>query len=236
LQNIAQLQSLQHVALAYWSLQDALETAAVWQHVPQLRELSVRVTDGGDPAGILRGIETCSGLTKLELQVCPVRITDEIEDFVDSEEEEEEESYMRLPACGRLAGLTNLQDLCIASSSRLLDGDAIKLTALTGLTHLVLGGLGQGVGELAANALACSLKQLRHLDLQDCELGSMSCLAAIAHLPQLTELRLEGNPGLTRQGLMLLTGLRNLQKLGADADKFMTAYAWKRFWAAVRRQ
>jgi hypothetical protein len=64
----------------------------------------------------------------------------------------------------------------------------------------------------------------------------MSCLAAIAHLPKLTELKLEGNSGLTRQGLMQLTRLSTLRKLGADAEEFMTPFAWERFWTAVRQQ
>jgi hypothetical protein len=42
----------------------------------------------------------------------------------------------------------------------------------------------------------------------------MACLAAIAQLKQLTELQLKGNSGMTRQGLMLLTGLTKLQILG----------------------
>jgi hypothetical protein len=108
-------------------------------------------------------------------------------------------------------------------SGALVLGDALALIALTGLNRLVLEGLGDGVGDLAACALACSLRQLQHLDLQQCELGnSMACVAAIAHLTQLTELRLEANEGLLQQGLMLLTRLTDLRKIGVDVGDGIT--------------
>ncbi|KAF6254429.1 hypothetical protein COO60DRAFT_319982 [Scenedesmus sp. NREL 46B-D3] len=240
LHEMTQLQALQHVALGYNDAAAAVVAAATWQQLPQLRELTVAYTHGkpdrDQMSEILAGVEACSSLTKLKLEVRAVRF--------EQEEEEEELEYgddpemvdERVPACGALAGLTNLRDLRIVNTSQLPHGDALQPTALTGLTSLVLAGLGEGVGELAANALACCQKQLRHLDLQDCDLGSMSCLAAVAHLSQLTELKLEGNSGLARQGLLLLTRLSNLPKLGVEHDRLLTPHAWQRFWAAVHRQ
>jgi hypothetical protein len=105
---------------------------------------------------------------------------------------------------------------------------------LTDLTRLVLDELGDGVGDLAATALACNRRQLKHLDLQRCSLGSMACLAAIAQLTGLTELQLEDNDGLTRQGLLLLTGLTRLQQLGVDRNADVTDEVVDSFWAAVK--
>uniref|UniRef100_A0A383VXL9 Uncharacterized protein n=1 Tax=Tetradesmus obliquus TaxID=3088 RepID=A0A383VXL9_TETOB len=240
LQDLSQLQSLQHVALGYNHARAAQEVALSWALVPQLRELKVLTgccSEEEHMDTILQGIGACNALTKLQLQVYAVRVEQHDSDD-DSEDEGNVMRTVHMPACSMLARLTTLQDLCLHSPSSLAEGDALQLTALTNLTRPVLGGLGAGVGELAANALACSLKQLRHLDLQRCNLGSMSCLAAIAHLQQLTELRLEHNSGLTRQGLMLLTRLSNLPQLSTDeaAGESITSCAWAEFWAAVRTQ
>jgi hypothetical protein len=80
--------------------------------------------------------------------------------------------------------------LVIKSSSELVPGDALALTALTALTCLDLNGGGCGVDDVAAIALACSLTQLRSLDLGEARLSSTACLAAIGHLTQLTEFAL----------------------------------------------
>jgi hypothetical protein len=238
LQEMTQLQALQHLALGYDTANAAEEVAEVWQLLPQLHERSVRYYDDVDDMpdkrqmlALLRGIRACESLTKLELEVRAVHVEQQGEDSDDEGPEVVEEP---LQACLYLSGLTNLQDLRIWESSQLTACDALWLTILTGLTHLQLGGLSTGVGELAANAIACSLKELRYLDLQGCNLGSV-CLAAIAHPPKLTELKLEGNCGLTRQGLMQLTRLSRLQKLGSDAE-CMTPHSWQSFWAALRQQ
>jgi hypothetical protein len=64
----------------------------------------------------------------------------------------------------------------------------------------------------------------------------MACLANIRYLTRLTELRLEGNAGLTQQGLMLLTGLKQLQQLGVGRTADITDGVEESFWAAVRGQ
>ncbi|KAF6248735.1 hypothetical protein COO60DRAFT_1648566 [Scenedesmus sp. NREL 46B-D3] len=150
--------------------------------------------------------------------------------------DEEGEVPDPVAACDSLAGLTNLRDLSFSAAANLLPGDALALTALTGLTRLVLAHLEHGVGDLAACALACSLKQLRHLDLQECDLGDMVCLAAIAHLTQLTELRLGCTSGFTRQRLMLLTGLTDLQRLGFCSDEEIRVEVMDSFWAVLQQQ
>lgn len=132
-----------------------------------------------------------------------------------------------LDVCASIAGLTRLKELecCsledVANSTGLsacgvVPGDVLALTALTALTHLRLSGGGACVSDAAAAALACSLKQLRYLDLRDCELGPMACVGAIAQLRHLSCLLLDGNPGITQQGLMMLTRLPNLSCLVVD--------------------
>lgn len=136
-----------------------------------------------------------------------------------------------MAVCLKLAGLKNLQHLVIAPNS-IVPGDARALSTLTALTRLVLAGQGAAVDDTTATLLACSLKQLQHLDLGWCELGDMVCIAAIGQLTLLTELGLAGSAGLTRDGLMLLTGLSRLQKLRVEQ---VTDEHVKEFWAAVRR-
>jgi hypothetical protein len=102
-------------------------------------------------------------------------------------------------------------------------GDALALTALIGLTRLVLERCNASVGDLEATAIAYSCKQLRHLDLQRCALGSMGCLAVVAHLQHLQELRLEGSGRVTVRGLNLLTQLQDLQQLRVDLNDEVTA-------------
>jgi hypothetical protein len=135
----------------------------------------------------------------------------------------------------KLAGLQELKHLHFEDDSTLAPGDARALTALTGLTSLVLARVGPGVGDEAAAAIAGSCKQLHHLDLCDCDLVSMECLSSIRHLIQLTQLQLQGNAGLTQQHLML-TGLTCLQQLGVDRTAEITDGVVDSFWAAVRRQ
>jgi hypothetical protein len=96
---------------------------------------------------------------------------------------------------------------------------------------------GSAVDDATAAVLACSLTQLRELDLEQCELGSFSCLAAIGKLVHLTNLNIDNydcDSVLTREGLMLLTGLTRLQKLQLCPSKEVTGAVVDEFWAAVR--
>ncbi|KAF6260520.1 hypothetical protein COO60DRAFT_882322 [Scenedesmus sp. NREL 46B-D3] len=177
---------------------------------------------------ILRGVAASNNLTKL-LLAADCRSSDE------DDEGEDLDGTWNTP-CGKLAGLTNLKDLTLhGGSERLMPGDVPALTALTGLTGLRLWAVGAAVGDETATALANSCQQLRHLDLSYCHL-SIACLASVAHLTQLTGLRLLGNIGLTQQGLMLLTGLKRLQDLGVDRNTEVTSEVVESFWAVVRQQ
>lgn len=119
-----------------------------------------------------------------------------------------------------------------------MPGDALALKALTGLTKLQLNEGQDGVGTAAATAIAGNLRQLRHLELCNCEIdqSSKEFLAALAQLTQLTELQLQENHGmLTPRRLMQLTGLRRLRKLRVENTNGVTRDAWAAFWAAVRQ-
>jgi hypothetical protein len=250
LMRLTQLPALQQLSLAYtWSV-SVVATAATWPQLPQLHELVMNCEDDDFEEGlpdrqqwqnIMDSVAASTNLSKLALDVL-------IDPEVDAYEEPAggpDDSIQHVAACAKqLTSLRQLQDLRINYSLckplvhiKHMSGDALALTALTGLTRLVLAHAGACVGDLAATAIAGSCKQLRHLDLQRCRLGSsMACLANICHLSQLTELRLEGNAGLTQQGLMLLTGLKQLQQLGVDSTADITDGVINSFWAAVRGQ
>jgi hypothetical protein len=234
---LAQLPALQHISLQYTAASAAAGATATWPQLPQLRELDISGYDIDAPepsetAAILDAVARCSGLTNLWLQV--------LEEPTESSKDEQVSA-----ACGKLAGLTNLQELCIDLKSELAPGTAIALTALTGLTSLSLNNQMSAVDDATAAALARSLTQLQHLELEGCELGSMTCLAAIGKLVHLTFLSIDThvdpdvcNCGrLTREGLMQLTGLTRLQHLeviGRQNNKEITASDVGEFWATVQ--
>jgi hypothetical protein len=178
---------------------------------------------------IMAGIAVCTQLTKLEMDV---GVEPEVQDEDDDDDIEEQ---VPVAVCASLAGLPNLRDLTISVPSYMVPGDALALSALTALTRLDLSGAGGGVDDVAASALACSLKQLCYLDLGGSRL-SMACLAPIGQLSQLTALVVVGVEGLTERGLMLLTRLYSLQSLSVKQNAEVTNEVLDRFWAAVRQQ
>uniref|UniRef100_A0A383WM33 F-box domain-containing protein n=1 Tax=Tetradesmus obliquus TaxID=3088 RepID=A0A383WM33_TETOB len=227
---LAQLPALTQLELSYTWFTDATATAAAWPQLPQLRVLDLD-TEGNPPsaelAGVLASIGGCSGLTRLRLVL-------HAEDVELPEDLEPGQQYAGIAACGSLAALTGLRDLML-HSHQLAPGDTLALSKLTALTRLDLAELAQGVDDVAATALACCCRQLRHLDLRGCDLGSMACLAVIGQLPQLTELHLDGTP-ITRRGLRLLTGLSYLRQLRVTFSAGVTASVWDRFWATMPKQ
>jgi hypothetical protein len=219
---VTQLPALQQLALQYYHNSSSGATtaahAAVWQQLPKLRELTIQLKPSlQELTAILAGLAACTGLTALKLQAAAWATAGDWP--VDGDDDPN--AWISVAACRSLAALQNLRDLCITRGSVLEPGDALALTALTGLTRLVLAGGGDGVGDFAATQLpvtgiASSMRGLRHLDLQECALGDIMCLAAIAQLRQLTQLRLEGSKLLTEQQFMMLTGLSKLQELRID--------------------
>jgi hypothetical protein len=121
------------------------------------------------------------------------------QDGIDDVVDEVDVQALDVFAC--IAALTDLQDLCIGKSgftaegSPPMPGSALALTALVGLTRLVLQECGEAVGDQAAAAIASSCALLQHLNLRGCNLFKMDCEDEFEQLQQLTELCLEGNPG-----------------------------------------
>jgi hypothetical protein len=213
--------------------------------LPQLRELVIKfnycLPYERQWTAILAGVAAATSLTKLELDP---RMTDDYVEWTGIAENELPE----VAVCASLTALTRLKDLTFKCESNagdvwctnLAPGDALALTALTGLTSLDFGWAEHGVCATAATALANNLKQLQQLCLNGCmELETaegVACLAAIGRLTKLTYLDLEDNPGLTGQGLMQLTGLSRLQELYMDYLGDWMSDWWLSVWPALRRR
>jgi Leucine-rich repeat (LRR) protein len=230
---LAQLPALQQLGLQYTSCEVAATTVAAWQHLPQLSELSlVGSLQSSVPRMrlIMAGVAAATSLNKLEVYV-----------YMPMSElragyEGDSSSELGVALCSWLSGLPRLQELCLECETPLAPRDALALTSLTSLTRLALPRARGGVGDTRAAAVAASLSQLQHLDLRQCKLRSVAALAAIGQLKQLTELRLEGNSGITRQGVWQLTGLASLQQLGIDYSPKVDSAVLKRFWSLVYEQ
>jgi hypothetical protein len=109
------------------------------------------------------------------------------------------------------------------------------LAACTSLTMLALQHYKPVDGDAALAQAVPKLQQLRHLELLLCGIRSTECMAAIGQLTQLTELRLEGNREVTQQGLMQLTGLKQLQHLGVHCTRHVTKNMVGQLWAALHK-
>uniref|UniRef100_A0A383W682 Uncharacterized protein n=1 Tax=Tetradesmus obliquus TaxID=3088 RepID=A0A383W682_TETOB len=248
---LTQLPALQELGLFMMQLDwmAAVATAPAWGRLPQLRHLELQCCglQGTRPqlAAVIAGSAAATALTKLVLWL--PRMIDDLDAGEEQQAVEDVGGGQQrgpLDICASIAGLTRLKHLEItglqevATSAGLasgLPGDVLALTALTALTHLRLSDGGACVGDAAAVALACSLKALRHLDLSDCGLGAMACLGAIAHLRQLSCLHSQGNPGITPQGLMMLTRLHNSTTLVVDKNDEMSDDVLKSFWLSTAR-
>ena len=137
----------------------------------------------------------------------------------------------------RLASLTALRELSLHNAVDMLPGDVGGLSALTNLTLLELRGDEhvRVVRDPEVAMLAGSLKQLRRLDVSGNGMSSMACLASIAQqLTQLTALCINGNPGVTAQGVMALTRLTRLQQLDVDRSAEVTDELLSQFWRGVK--
>uniref|UniRef100_A0A383VAA8 F-box domain-containing protein n=1 Tax=Tetradesmus obliquus TaxID=3088 RepID=A0A383VAA8_TETOB len=175
---LAQLPALQQLCLRYTDFDAAAGAAAAWRQLPQLQNLAIsRVGDyPADLANLLSrqqwqaicsGLAGCTSLTHLHLEVAVRHEAAQQQGVAQMQNAVE-----HVELCGRLTGLTNLKGLDLRWSC-LVPGDALALTALTGLTRLGVRDVGAGVGDLAATAIASSCQQLRHLDLTNCELGGI---------------------------------------------------------------
>jgi hypothetical protein len=230
---IGTLPNLQRLKLEYVAPKVTAATAAAWPQLPQLDNLWMSFRMGipteEQMTTILAAVAAATSLTKLHLQV---GAKDDHDRFA------RPRALMHTAACASLSRLTRLKDLTICEESVLAPGDALALTALTGLTRLALQGAETGVTDKVVAALARNLTQLQHLDVRHCRLGAFDCFDEIGQLTHLTELRLTGAGVVDKHHIMRLTGLRNLQHLAVDFDPAndFAGAELEGFWAAVRKQ
>jgi hypothetical protein len=246
---LAQLPALQQPRLEVASWQNAAATAPAWGQLTQLCEFTM-YDDSDDPTGqqvaaVAAGLAAATNLTNLYLDL-PAQTSDQQQEAAAAAlNAEGGQQQVPVDVCASIAGLKRLVSLKLGFLERLrptsaelaaplVPGDVAALTALTSLTYLDLSAGGPCVGDREVVALACCLKQLRDIGLDYCELGSMACFGAIAHLPQLTELSLVEVPSPTKQGLMTLTRLSHLQCLDMDRNAEVTDAVMAEFWASLR--
>jgi hypothetical protein len=234
---LTQLPALQTLLLFYAKPECAAGNAPAWARLLQLKFLDIKSghTTRQQMAGIEAGAAAATTLERFFIRLDhPVGAADQpaagqqaaADGVADAAGEP-------LAVCASIARLTNLVRLEL-NLTPMARGDALALTALTGLSHLSISAAKQRVGDVAATALAVNMTRLRHLDLEACDLGYMACLAAVARLTRLTTLSLRHNPGLTEEGLMLLTRLSRLQELHVNGCEGVDEGVLARFWAAVR--
>uniref|UniRef100_A0A383W8V2 F-box domain-containing protein n=1 Tax=Tetradesmus obliquus TaxID=3088 RepID=A0A383W8V2_TETOB len=230
---LASLPAVQELHLNYQGSLAAAAAAPTWVLLPQLRGLDVELSQYDVETEITAAPSKQRALPIISGAAAAIQLTSlQLHSIV---------CATPLPICGSLAGLRGLKHLTL-KGLRLPPGDALALTALTGLTGLVLRYM-HGMGDITAItpeaiALTCSLNHLQHLDLNSCriDLSNPAFLASVGQLKQLTYLSLECNSGLTQQCLMQLTGLSRLQQLKIDKYASVTGLGLDAFWAAVRRQ
>lgn len=206
----------------------------VWAELTILKSLGVVCSS--DDLDILRaqweGAGQAGGITRLIMDL-------EYEGPPDGDSDDEEVSMLSM--CESFTALKQLEMLTLDVKTsagtgdivygRLVDHDALHLTALTGLRDLCLDVLG-GVDDTVVCALATTLTQLDCLLLPQAVL-STAPLPAIGSLTNLEQLELRNYKKADAQfGLQFLTGLNQLTQL----DGFDSAgrHALDGFWSSVR--
>ncbi|KAF6257928.1 hypothetical protein COO60DRAFT_1168827 [Scenedesmus sp. NREL 46B-D3] len=202
LHRVACLPRLEQVLLCYSHSSLAARAAPAWQHLPQLKGIDIEgstsaMLDRSETEEMMQYIGAATTLTSLRLA------SGVMLDYY--------------PICQHLRGLQQLRELELShAEGPSLQRDALNLTALTGLTQLVLAGA-TGVNDTCAVAIASWLRQLRHLELRSCGLVSAAALPAIGSLTQLRTLVLDGHAEaeLEDEDILLLSSLTQLQAIGA---------------------
>jgi hypothetical protein len=225
---LAQLQALTMLEVEYLEAAAAVRTAVAWRALPRLHQLCLYIEDSelltvDEFAGVLAAAAACSSITSLTLH------------STYGQGEHDVDGQRAIPVFSQLAGMTGLRELCVRSWRQMTPGEVTALSTLAGLTGLALTFQEEAqLQDFDVALLVGSLQQLRNLDLSQNRLSSMVCLASIAQLTQLTRLSLDGNPGVTAQGVMALTRLTGLQHLSVDKNAQVTDELLSKFWTAVK--
>lgn len=202
---LQQLTTLQSLDLEYGDVAQAAGDAHLWATLPRLAAL--RIIDEEAMLWSLEGaaleqqiimsrLPARTGLTRLELTL--------IRRSVDS----------RVQVCCKLSGLTRLKQLHLECASNPPPAsDCASLVSLRGLTSLTLRSLGEAVDVTAAVALACSMPQLRDLDLTKGGIHSDAPMPALAQLRHLTRLVLTGNSAVGKGCVARLLHFRRVARL-----------------------
>jgi hypothetical protein len=248
---LARLPKLKSLALHCCVVHEACHVSATWRLLPQLNEISMEFFKGAiwHPVDdveqcmqvLLADAGAAKQLTRLHVDFTAFYVP-----------------YRPIAVCAGLAQLASLRGLTLFEV-RLMPGDALALSALTGLTQLeildvhnciqwyTLSSLGlgpawdsnlrQAVCTRSGTALVRSLSQLCSLRIQGCSYhtGDKEFVAAVGQLHQLTELHLDGH-GLTRHDLMHLTGLSSLQQFRAYGSAEVNDMVINKFLAAVSNE
>jgi hypothetical protein len=177
----------------------ATKDMAMWPYWPRVKGISIidanAAATPGHNAPILKDLlryrlPMLSGLTRLELSVF----------------EEGSGSSYGLQVCAMLTELTRLQKLRldVVGQGRVQNRDCMHLTVMQSLTSLALGNMREAVGDMVAVALACSLPELRCLDLTRCSISTDTAMPAFARMRHLTKIVLTGNRGSSSNSVALL--------------------------------
>lgn len=202
---LQQLTTLQSLDLEYGDVAQAAGDAHLWATLPRLAAL--RILDKGamfsrsqaaaqEHQRIMVRLPALTGLTRLELTL--------IRRSADS----------RVQVCSKLIGLTRLKQLHLECASITPPtSDCASLVSLRGLTSLTLHDLGEAVDVTAAVALACSMPELRDLDLTKGGILYDAPMPALAQLQHLTRLVLTGNSAVERGCVARLLHFRRAARL-----------------------
>jgi hypothetical protein len=210
---LAALPALQHVALDYWSWQDAAGTSASWAQLllQQLRVFShldcmpfyrTAADQRRLLTSVMGGVSACTRLTELLLDIWPqddeVWRHDDREHLLEGGSESEQAAeQQQMQVIGQAGGARQNSSYSIVCGTlvglaslknlqvtcRLALSDVAALTSLTGLTRLAVHGV-FGEGVDCVTAVLQRLQDLQHLDVEEDVYGMDAVLnAAMAPAP-----------------------------------------------------
>lgn len=187
---LQQLSQVQRLTLRYTSAAAAHTDCTSWARLPGLADITidgdgdcefVRV-DGETLTALGAALRQCTSLKSLHMQFTL---------------EEEDPADGTVSLCHDLSALTNLKNLNLTrfGFGELAQRDCVHLSSLCALTRLELQCFYSAVGDAVAVALVSRMPELRHLDLELCDLQTDALLPLLAQLPHLTRVELQDNPG-----------------------------------------